>query len=1400
MSGDGNARLIFSAEDQTAAVFKALNANLGQLHTLGEKVKGTLEALGVTLSAGYFIDMVKGSIEAANHLGDLSKSTDITVEQLAGLKLLAQQSGTDLDGLAKGINRMTVEIGKAPDKFRELGVTAKDGVGALKQVADIFQQLPDITQRNAVANAIFSKSWAEMAPILADGGAHIEETIAKGERLSGMTADLARQANEFNGKLAELTGTNGLLNRELGPLLPLLNELADEIITARDKTADADHEFDALAETLKAIVITGGNVAFTFRGIGREIGGLYAEISALGIDLPSLMQGPAGIARALGAAVVSGEASATRFKAIHEEMRADAEKDRAEFDAWQAKIMGVSATMGTVADASDAMSRRMQSASRADQAAASARAAAFLAWQDASKKAEAEYDALIKRIDEKKQADTQELATGRALTDFEKFEAKIVADLNTNKSVLNATQKAAVLGHLAETKALSDLLNVQKAMLANNANYAKDWAKSEEDMATDAVNRAAARDAEVKTLNDQTKALQESNAQQQLEATLVGATAAQRDTALGQLRVQQQLERDLLALDQNLMLNEEQRAKFRAQLYDNAAVEKALVADRAALDQFTRGWDAVDQEAQAVWNSMEQGGDATFKHLEQTLKQTLWDLLYQMTLKQWVFQIYANVTGGPAGLAAASNAIGAGGSSIAGSLAGSALGGSSMLGAGFSATMSNGLISGFGANMANIGTLIDAGSYMTALSAAAPYLAIGALVVGSLLKSGGGPKVDGQFNPFTHDTMGVGNSADQSQSGIAATAAQALQTQYNALISQLGGKGGMQFGVGLSTDPKGTAPSMVQIDAGAGGVRQFESVNLNVGRSDQELQAAIAAQSVDVLIQALRASNLDKPFQDFFNGIADDASQQTKQAAFKVAGDVASYTAQIRNLGGVFDQLTNLSVQTRGALIDAAGGLQALTQATNSYYDNFYTDSEKRQIVAKNISATLTAAGLDVTADQVLGATRAQFRSLVDSLDLTTDSGRSSYVALMSVAGAFAGITQPIQDATTALDGMSQSATQFALDSAHKAYDDALKANLKTITDAATRYRDFSQSLRQFMNQLTLGDLSPLTPGERYAQAKQQFESIYAQAQTGDQNAMSQLQGAASDFLKASQTYNASSPQYTADFQEVQQMLAQGISQADQAAAWAEAQQAIMNAQLSSLEGIAQNTLDLKSAFDQFAAAVTAALAAGQNPGAANLAALTGGITGSFVTTPVGAVYASAGGAAALNGTIYTIGGQTYSYDQARSYIGGLVNSGHSLDAYYAVKSAGMTLADVDRLMQWAPDTAEQMARGAGLPVFHGGTDSVPRTGLALVQQGERIIPTGHNIAGDATVVLRLVLNELQRLRAQHADGTRAIVAAAYDSASQAATQAADRASKAAARQAFQQQNARAAGRAGVAA
>lgn len=120
----------------------------------------------------------------------------------------------------------------------------------------------------------------------------------------------------------------------------------------------------------------------------------------------------------------------------------------------------------------------------------------------------------------------------------------------------------------------------------------------------------------------------------------------------------------------------------------------------------------------------------------------------------------------------------------------------------------------------------------------------------------------------------------------------------------------------------------------------------------------------------------------------------------------------------------------------------------------------------------------------------------------------------------------------------------------------------------ATKLLDFGKSLRSYVDGLKIGSLSPLTMGQKLAEAAKQWADTLAKADAGDETARGALQGASTSYLDLARQYYASSGDYTKIFNTVSGSLdALGLS------SQTEAQQQLnvssqSLAQLQQLQGI----------------------------------------------------------------------------------------------------------------------------------------------------------------------------------------------------------------------------------------
>lgn len=252
-------------------------------------LSGALGTLAPLLSAAGLVGMVKGTLDAADNMNDLSQATGVSVEALSRFNKAAAMSGTTIEGVGKGLvklNKTMVDAatgGKASAAtFQALGISVKNADGSLKaadqvmlEVANRFAAMPDGATKTALALRLFGKSGAELVPLLNTGGDAIDKMSTR------MTKAFALKADEYNDKLATLGGKVRALGMDLTiALLPALDQITDALTVA--VTA-----FNQLPAPLKSAAVGAATLAIAWGPLtGALKGGIGLLASAAnGLEL-----------------------------------------------------------------------------------------------------------------------------------------------------------------------------------------------------------------------------------------------------------------------------------------------------------------------------------------------------------------------------------------------------------------------------------------------------------------------------------------------------------------------------------------------------------------------------------------------------------------------------------------------------------------------------------------------------------------------------------------------------------------------------------------------------------------------------------------------------------------------------------------------------------------------------------------------------------------------------------------------------------------------------------------------------------------------------------------------------------------------------------------------------------
>jgi hypothetical protein len=289
----------FTAKDETGGVISSVKSGVKGVGDAVDSIKGKLGALAGVAAVGGFAALIKQAIDTADQLNDLSKRTGIAVETLGGLGYAAKQNGVDLETVAKGVQKLAMNMAaaaggnvEAGNTFAAMGFQIRDAAGNLKplndslfELADKFKSYKDGPEKAALANEVFKKGGEALIPLLNEGGEKLRAMIEEYQRYGGVTADTAARADQFNDTLEKVHLIQGALVRSVASaLLPTLQTLANIFVEIKGK----GEGFGFVGTFITGIVKTLGVALISAYGAFQLVG---KAISALTLAAIEFIQG-----------------------------------------------------------------------------------------------------------------------------------------------------------------------------------------------------------------------------------------------------------------------------------------------------------------------------------------------------------------------------------------------------------------------------------------------------------------------------------------------------------------------------------------------------------------------------------------------------------------------------------------------------------------------------------------------------------------------------------------------------------------------------------------------------------------------------------------------------------------------------------------------------------------------------------------------------------------------------------------------------------------------------------------------------------------------------------------------------------------------------------------------------
>lgn len=265
---DQRTQVVITAKDETATGVNGAIANIGRIggaYTgLISPITGAVAAIGAA-TAKLAADF-KGAIDTGDQLNKLSQKTGIAVEKLSELAYAGDLADVNLESLATGIKKLSVNMAeaatntnsKAAEAFKALGVAVKDSNGNLRSsdavmadLADRFASMKDGAGKTALAIAILGKAGADLIPFFNMGSRGMAEMADEAKKLGlVMTGETAKAAEEFNDNMRKLTLSSSALGRSIAAdLLPEMARFLGLVVEAKKEGAGL---FSSLAIAIRS--------------------------------------------------------------------------------------------------------------------------------------------------------------------------------------------------------------------------------------------------------------------------------------------------------------------------------------------------------------------------------------------------------------------------------------------------------------------------------------------------------------------------------------------------------------------------------------------------------------------------------------------------------------------------------------------------------------------------------------------------------------------------------------------------------------------------------------------------------------------------------------------------------------------------------------------------------------------------------------------------------------------------------------------------------------------------------------------------------------------------------------------------------------------------------------------
>ena len=294
-----------SAVDRTKAAFNSVTKGLKGVGSASASAAKGVAGVGLaaTATAGALALVVKNSFEFIDAIGKTATRTGITTSAIQAFHLAARESGTNIEGANKALEKFARSVGDAQrglktmkDIFKALGVELETNDGhfkstdtLLEEVAIGISSLGSQTQKATALANLFGRQGILLTNALEDLATRgLDGFIERAESL-GLILDtkVIRRTEAFNDAIGVLSmQVKAIRDNITVAFLPVLERMQEKIAEVFMRIKKEAGGFDELGVRIANSIITG--LAGAIKAIGELQLSLATLAANLDIILPSI--------------------------------------------------------------------------------------------------------------------------------------------------------------------------------------------------------------------------------------------------------------------------------------------------------------------------------------------------------------------------------------------------------------------------------------------------------------------------------------------------------------------------------------------------------------------------------------------------------------------------------------------------------------------------------------------------------------------------------------------------------------------------------------------------------------------------------------------------------------------------------------------------------------------------------------------------------------------------------------------------------------------------------------------------------------------------------------------------------------------------------------------------------